>query len=125
MRLEKEFIVKSKKQKKTFTSTITYGLVLHFVFFIVYNLLLTIFGLFVGINSKETLMYTIISLVAYYVLMFLFALTVLLLNKKERGSHKGILKEALFHPIFLSLYFLSYAKAYFKYKKTKKNISNS
>lgn len=125
MRLEKEFIVKSKKQKKTFTSTITYGLVLHFVFFIVYNLLLTIFGLFVGINSKETLMYTIISLVAYYVLMFLFALTVLLLNKKERGSQKGILKEALFHPIFLSLYFLSYAKAYFKYKKTKKNISNS
>ncbi len=120
-RMEEELKIKGRKQKKTFAATITYGLVLHFVFFIVYNLLLTIFGLFLDIKSKETLMYAIISLIAYYVLMFFFALIVLFLDRKERKSMKGILKEALFHPIFISLYLLSYIKAYLKVRKSRKN----
>ncbi len=121
IRMEEELKITAKKQKKTFASTITYGLVLHFVFFVAYNLLLTIFGLFLDIKSKETLRYAIIALVVYYVVMFLFALIVLLMNRRERKSMKGILKEALFHPIFISLYLLSYVKAYLKYRKNKKN----
>lgn len=79
------------------------------------------FEFFTSIDSDQTFMYVLISIIAYYVVMFIFSLTILILDKKDTISARGILKQALFHPIFLLTYVVSFIKAMKNTKKEKKN----
>lgn len=110
-----------KSKKKDLANIVTYGLIIHFLFFIIYNMLLTILGFFTPIDSRRTFGYVLIALIAYYVIVFLYSLVILILDKRKTISAKGILKQALFHPIFLFAYVISFIKALSMNRKNKKN----